>query len=433
MTTEPELALKLTERGVVFERPIKETGEVIKFEASYIQTSIGRPHAVVTLVLNTRLLAYSHISLTKDEDRTRLANSAYSMLEDAPIREGAYPKKFLKHDLDIFCRDVWPIWVAAREGHLVEGGGELKITMVLKPFVIEGGGTILFAPPGAGKSWTLMAMMVAIDAGLTKPWECIQRDVLFVNIERSAKSIQRRLARVNVALGLPANRPLRILNARGKSLKDIEEPIIKTIRDHDIKVAGLDSMSRAGYGELGADKVANAIVDVLNDLVETWVAIGHAPRADASHIFGSIHFDAGADMMVKLASEQRGTTLGISLLLTKANDTPTGARQLLGYDFDSDGLTNIRVSGETEFAALAVEAGKPMPVLEQLLRTIDTLGGEATAGVLAEQTGHHRSYVSDLLHSSSVIKSRREGREVLFARVDPPSWLQPGAEEEPPF
>ena len=433
MTEQEPPALKLTERGVVFERLIEETDETLKFEASYIQQSMGRPHAVVTLVLGSRLLAYSYISLTRDEDRTRLANSAWVMLEDAPIRESAYPKKFLKHDLDIFCRDVWPEWVAAQEGQLVEGGGELRVRMILKPFVIEGGGTILYAPPGAGKSWTLMAMMVAIDAGLQKPWETTQQPVLFVNIERSADSVRRRLAQVNKALGLSSNRPLRILNARGKSLRDIEESIVKTIHDHGIKVLGLDSMSRAGYGDLGADKVANAIVDTLNNLIGTWAAIGHSPRADATHVFGSIHFDAGADMMVRLASEQRGSTLGLSLLLTKANDRPTGARELLALEFDSDGLTGIRKSGETEFAALAVEAGRPMPVLEQLLRTIDMLGGEANATVLADSTGHQRSYISDILHTSGVVKSRREGREILFSRVDRPSWLEPGAEEEMPF
>jgi hypothetical protein len=67
-------------------------------------------------------------------------------------------------------------------------------------------------------------------------------------------------------------------------------------------------------GDLTENGAGNKIVDALNGMAETWLAIGHTPRASAEHVYGTVHFDAGADLMVKLTSEQdEDGPLGISL------------------------------------------------------------------------------------------------------------------------
>ena len=417
-----ELKLEKTDRGFKYERLIPETSEIVRFEAAHITDSNGRPHAVISIILNTRILAYTYMSLARDEERVRLANSAYRMFEsDSPVRAEHYSKEFLKHDLDLFAREVWPAYVNASKGEMMAGDvSPSESVLVLDPYVIRGGGTILYGPPGMGKSWTLLLWLVSIDAGKQWPWATVQTPTLFVNIERSSDSVARRLGAVNAALDLPRDRPLLTLNARGRSLKDIEEALATTIYEHNVGLVGLDSISRAGFGELGGDKTANAIVDTLNNLCATWVGIGHSPRNEATHVFGSVHFDAGADMITRLASEQRGNVLGVVLNLDKANDVPKGAKQLFAYEFDKTGLTSVRMSTASEFADLEeAVGGSHLSVEDVVMQGLENLGGKATASQISIRTGKDRSSVSAILskgREDGTLASSQDGRDVYYER-----------------
>ena len=86
---------------------------------------------------------------------------------------------------------------------LIRGGlPDIPVDLMLGNYIIKGGGTILFAPPGRGKSWIGLLMACSVDSGVSDVWDVpTARKCLFVNLERSAESVQRRLGLVNTAMG----------------------------------------------------------------------------------------------------------------------------------------------------------------------------------------------------------------------------------------
>tara|TARA_Y100000034_G_scaffold114710_2_gene151099 strand:+ start:28 stop:681 length:654 start_codon:yes stop_codon:yes gene_type:complete len=210
-----------------------------------------------------------------------------------------------------------------------------------------------------------------------------------------------------------------MLNARGHTLVDVRDAIRKVVEEHGVEVVFLDSISRAGMGDLTGNREANAIIDVLNNVAPTWVAIGHTPRQDDSHLFGGVHFDAGADIMVKLASEATPTSLGIALEITKANDSGKPRRpEHIALDFEEkQGLIGIRRPGAAEFSNLSL--GTKLSFKEEVASYLLDVG-EATASTIAQGIGRNRSNIAHLLsQDKSFVWRRRTPQGVLYALSTP--------------
>jgi hypothetical protein len=388
-----------------------ENEVTIRFIAEEIRKTSTGVHARISAALNTTLLAWTNGNVERDEDRVRFINSAYTKIGD--VTKAVYPKEHFKHDYDLFCRSLWQLHVEG-QAPIAEGGSEepFSLNFALRPFILEGGGTAIFGPPGKGKSYTLQTMAVALDAGLQFPWESEARRVLFINLERSRKSVRWRLGNINAALGLPRNRPLLVLHARGRSLFDILDVARDSIAKNGVDVVFLDSISRAGMGDLTENNPANKIVDAMNGLCETWVGIGHSPRADDKHIFGSVFFDAGADIMVQLQSERRNHELGVSLRVTKGNDISDVAPRFVVFQFGENGLSAIRTPASGEFAALQAEQGPRGK--EEELRDYLLEAGNSTATDIANALGGQRNTWSAIANHMSDITSSKRGRDVYF-------------------
>lgn len=396
-------------------RPIGTAGLVLCMRAEQVHEERTGIHAKLSILQGERLLTYSVLNVDRSEDRIRLANHAHKLL--APSLNGTalvYTAAFLQDDLQGFCAGLWNAHVAGDMPEMMEGELEGRPpSFVLRPYVLEGGGTILFAPPGRGKSYTAGLWAVAIDAGISTFFEVRERPVLFVNLERSRLSLRNRLGAVNRALGLPADRPMCTLNARGRALADVVPAIKRTAAERGIGCVFLDSISRAGMGDLTENQPVNRIIDSLNGACETWVALAHTPRGDESHTYGSIHFEAGADVVVQLLSEQdEGGPLGIGLQVTKENDIGKQPLRILSLEFGPGGLTAVRNARKGEFPG--IEKGRKGTlrddVREYLLRE-----GKADASETAEATGHDRSSVARVLASDSVFRFLgREGKKKLY-------------------
>jgi biotin operon repressor len=286
------------------------------------------------------------------------------------------------------------------------------------PLLVEGGGTILYGPPGRGKSYTALAIAIAVDAGVAVgPLTPLRPGrALYINLERYRTSIARRLHALNCALGLPPSRPMLVINARGRTLLDLAPAIEMTIKEHRISLLVLDSLSRAGMGSLVEDMSANRVMDMLNSWEVTWLAIAHTPRADSSHVYGSIMLDAAADICIQAITQTADGRLGVGLKVTKANDIAMSSFPVLCYEFSRDGvLTAIRAAHPREFADIDRE--RPLRLPEQLLELLHDQG-PMSAEEAAAALGCSRSYVAETMSSlerQGRLTSFRSGHRTMYA------------------
>jgi hypothetical protein len=322
-----------------------------RFLAGNIRRERTGVHAKIQLGVGTTLGTFSVFNVDKDGDRRQLGRSAHKAI--GTVLGEAYPIDDLQRDLMLFCSRLWALKLKHSEGEMLTPV-DSPVGELISGMVVEGGGTLLFAPPGRGKSYTAMLQAVSVDSGNSFLFKCKQAKTLFVNLERSAVSIQRRLYRVNLALGLSPTRSLLTLNARGKSLVDVAEAVKSTVQKYGVELVVVDSISRAGAGDLSGNREANEIIDVLNSIAPSWLGIAHSPRVDGQRVYGSVHFDAGADVIVNVISQRKQNVLGIALKVTKANDLPTGAVWGLAYEFSNEsGLISAHTASVTEFPQIS--------------------------------------------------------------------------------
>jgi hypothetical protein len=391
-----------------------DTGPTVAVIADSIRQERGSCHARIFIKVDEHTLAWTTLNTEDDPDRVRLTNSAWKHL--ALADQKAFPNADLKHFLDGFCEHLWDAYTERFEAEMMAPAEEMTPTeFALRPYVVFGGGTILFAPPGRGKSYTALLMAVSIDAGCSRIWQVpTPRPTLFLNLERAQLSLKRRLALVNLTLGLEAQRPLLFINARGKGLRDIEQAARRSVEKHGVEVVAFDSISRAGMGSLVEDRPANTIIDTLSRICPTWLALAHTPRAEEGHQYGSVHFDAGEDVGLQLLSQiGRNGTLGIGLNVVKANDIRIPPLQILAYSFDQYGLSGVRPAESGEFIMIeAKQTGDPLTDITDLLLQV----GQATASEICRTLGKARSTVSELLNrSDTFIRCGKRNKETLWA------------------
>jgi len=395
---------------------LKEISEYkLMLKGSVIRQERTGVHARLNIMINGTTLAWTNCNIERSEERVKLTNAAFAQFGESLAT--AYPKEYLRHDLDTFCIGLWDEYSTRYLPELMDGDADMMpLQFLLEPYVLVGGGTILFAPPGRGKSLTGLLWFVSIDAGISKFWDVGMAPGLYINLERSRQSMRRRLAAVNRALGLPANRKILMLNARGRSLSEVYPSCQKAIAEHQVCFIVLDSMSRSGYGDLTENKPGNALIDSLSGLCDTWLALGHTPRQDETHIFGSLMFDAGADITIKLLSESKEDgRLGVGWQITKANDLRRYPVKIYAFEFDDDsGLKAVRPAETFEFPKIT--ANQEVSVEEQMIDYIlEQDSADATATELADALKKQRTYIARLLRSSRLfVKTRTEKRSQYY-------------------
>lgn len=394
---------------------ILSTGATIFYHAEDVRKERTGVHAKVIITIDKKLLAWTSFNVERDEDRTRLANSASKAL--GSVEQEVWSSYEMKHGLDLFCAFLWEQSLGQIEVGMMTGERRREGPPYLcKPFIVEGGGTIIYAPPGRGKSFTAMLMTVSMDAGVSSLFACeTPRRGLYINIERDRFSMSDRLARINDCLGLPEDRPLHFMNQRGKSLGDIIGAAQKYVDANGIEFVLLDSISRAGLGDLNENQPVNRIIDAMNGLCRSWCALAHTPRSDESHLYGSVHFEAGMDVGVKLTtqSQNEGATVGVALTVTKANDGRVGGKPLMyALEFDESGLRNVRSASGGEF--LQLEGGGKELSPEDAIREFLTSYGQADAKEINANTGVHHTDISRILNRVSWAVRMPRGRQVFW-------------------
>jgi len=385
-----------------------DQAEQIRFEASNVRPDRTGIHARVTIFDRQILLAFDVFNVERHGDRVKLANAAFKMLGTQEV----IAQNVLKHEFDLFCEQIWSKYMALHEPTQLEGNPVESLPEFLaKPHVIKGGGALLFGPPGRGKSYTALFMGVCIDAGLNGFWDIEQAKVMYVNLERSANSIVRRLGVVNSALGLDPGRPLWVYNARGHSFNDVKDIIRDYVQKEGVELVILDSISRAGMGDLKENRPINAIADALNKVAPTWMALAHTPRGDNSHIYGSIFQEAAADIMIRLTAAQTPSELAIALDVTKCNDIQVPPSLCLAYKFDEYGVTDVRRANVSDFPDLQAQKERSFrdQIYEYLLEV-----GKANVVSISNAIGKSRQFVSPLVNSDERLGTQKDGRGIYY-------------------
>jgi hypothetical protein len=392
---------------VFFKRTVD--GHEILFTATDLRRQSTGIHARIEVYCDRVSLDFDDFNLGRSRERTHLANSCYRNLETL---EESYGKDQMLHDMNKFCKEAWPTFVQSSMPVELAGIPDTTTEFLLRPYIIQGGGTILFAPPGRGKSFTGLLMAISIDSGCDTIWPVEINKVLFVNLERSASSIARRIAQVNRALGLDAERPLLTLNARGRSLRDVRDIIQRAVKRDNVDLIFLDSISRAGLGSLTEDTTATSIIDLLNNVAPSWLALAHTPAHSEDKTFGSIHFQAGADVEMQLKSQKKDNLLGVKLTIVKENDIGKTTPITLAYEFGEYGLENVRIADSSEFMSL----DKPEDInLNDEIYHILLKTGKADATELAEELQVDRSNIARIFNTDKrFIKVGRNGRRIQY-------------------
>ena len=390
--TYPVLSLHLNGTGVVAKRDLG--GDIhLVFQAEAVREERTGIHARLEISLGNVSLAWTVCNVEKDEARLRLANRATRQLSKE--QRGDYQPDYLQHDLDYFCRHLWEVFLGQFSPQKTIGLENWEPDFLLKPYIIRGGGTILFAPPKTLKSYMALLMAQSVNTGSSKLWPVQYENTLFVNLERSHISVQGRLARVNAALGLAVDMPLHILAGRGRSLKSLVPVLERYIAANGITVGVLDSISRTGMGGLIAPEEVNPVIDMLSHLFPSWLALAHTPRVSEEHPWGGQMWDAGADILLRLksqVSERYPLLMGVVLAVSAANDMPIPAPQIWEIDF-SQGFSISRATlADYPELASAFKMSLTQQILSYLIEK-----GKATASQLSRELDRNRGQINTIL------------------------------------
>jgi hypothetical protein len=379
-------------------------------------------HALVAITAGEKVLGHDTFNLSRSEDRTRLANRAHSGL--GSMAATAYTKENLRHDLDLITLWLMRHYEQDRFGpeKIPKGTQRVNTVFKLQPYILSQAGTILFGQPGAGKSYICQAMAICMSAGINGLWGIQkQAPTYYINLERPKNTMVNRDLSLCSALNLDGPSEVDYLHARGRGLPTINASIQKWAKENPDGVVILDSISRAGLGDLNNNDTGNSFINTMNSLECAWLGIGHSPRGDASHVYGSMMFEAGQDIGIQALSERKGNLNGVALKVTKANDMRFPPISYLAMEFadDDSGLTSIREARKSEFPELSISG--PISRTQQALNFIhDQPDGAASVKEVAEGINMAISNASVMLKEGAAFQSLpKEGRTRRYRAAAP--------------
>ena len=416
-----QIEIRTNEEGEkeVFQNINTPEGIPVQFKAVDIRKEDTGVHAELSISFDD-FDTYTICNVKRDAERTRLINKAHKTFGGSQ-EEADYvlPKTELIKLFDNFCKEIWKTYIKVQSPTEVEGTNTVSsVLYTLQPHVLTGGVTIMFGKPGKGKSFTGMMMALAVQYGTNHYWHTEQGNALFLNLERPERTMPPRIGAVGKALGIE-NPVLPVLNARGSSLKDIHSVLEVYVKSNDIKFVVIDSISRAGQGDMKEDKVATKTIDMLNNLGVSWLGIAHTPKYDETVYYGNSQYEAGADVMLRHTSTVIDDIGSIALLLevTKANDMPIPKPMGLHYGFDDLGLNSIRLAKKEEVQGLYTDVN----LYRSIADLMDEFGSGISATSLGVKLNVSRKEITDqlkiMLANKSVVSVGKEGNEKTYGLV----------------
>jgi hypothetical protein len=421
---------RLVERTQVKEIPgLSFSPEEIRLEQNheagqlrYVLTDVRRErtgvHAVVSILHSNGTkppswLGHDQFNITRSEERGRLIRAVRKQM--GTLAQSAWPEAAMASDLNGVC--FWAAHHYERQRFRLEQVDPYEeptpASFALYPYLIANSGTIMFAKGGSGKSYLAMVMGICIATGNDAWWDIEQQPVLYINLERSPRSIALRDHGARKALHVMGPSGISYLHARGRGLRSIAKSALGFAEQHDHRCTVImDSVSRTQLGTLNADETANEFIDTMNSLGCTWLGIGHTARGADDHIYGATHFQYGADVEVKMLSERQESLLGINLTITKANDIALPKPSYFAFEFGESGLQKFRTANASEFPELA---GSTASAIDRAFDFItEQPESKTNTQALARGLSVSEARANIILQNRRFVKLPREGRLQMY-------------------
>ena len=375
---------------------------------------------------------FTATNLFDADKRTKISNASISELKrisfditDERIVH-SYDSTKLKIDLHSMGKQAREVVQDSTRATMAIGDPDIPFKYMVKPFLPEKSGVILYGSPKTGKSYLCGSLGISVDAGYNGIWPVEKAKVMYVNLERNEDSMRRRLGQINRALGLNPRRPLLMYNANESTLKQAYASIAKDMVEHEVKLVIIDSLTQSGYGDFNDNRVGAQVIKVLNRLIKptgaSYLAIGHTPKSDENTLLGAQSQIAGADVMVSLKSEyhQRNKKqLGIMLKMVRQNDSPPLDSPIITLEWDTLGLRTVGTGDITNFSSLMDQENDnrdPIELIEDYLQD----HGPQTVGVIHQAIVKNdkpvRNTVSQILNAWT---AEKKGTEAMFTKKGP--------------
>tara|TARA_R100000008_G_scaffold80443_2_gene62862 strand:+ start:911 stop:2221 length:1311 start_codon:yes stop_codon:yes gene_type:complete len=375
---------------------------------------------------------FTATNLFDADKRTKISNASISELKrisfditDERIVH-SYDSTKLKIDLHSMGKQAREVVHDSTRATMAIGDPDIPFKYMVKPFLPEKSGVILYGSPKTGKSYLCGSLGISVDAGYNGIWPVEKAKVMYVNLERNEDSMRRRLGQINRALGMNPRRPLLMYNANESTLKQAYASIAKDMVEHEVKLVIIDSLTQSGYGDFNDNRVGAQVIKVLNRLIKptgaSYLAIGHTPKSDENTLLGAQSQIAGADVMVSLKSEyhQRNKKqLGIMLKMVRQNDSPPLDSPIITLEWDTLGLRTVGTGDITNFSSLMDQENDnrdPIELIEDYLQD----HGPQTVGVIHQAIVKNdkpvRNTVSQILNAWT---AEKKGAEAMFTKKGP--------------
>lgn len=378
-------------------------------------------------------MAFDSFNIARQEERTRLANSAHKGFDNG--LSSVYPNDALRHDLDLFCWHLPETWENSPERI---GTPAIRISLekaavpprwLLRPMIHCGQPTLLFADGGSGKS--ILGEMIATIVACAWRENPLRLEpgaypvpTLYLDWETDEQEITWRLGAMKA--GMPSDvgfeyRPC------SRPLHDDLDRIQRIIREKNIGFIVADSLGGAVGGDLKENEAANRYFSAMRTLGCASLTMTHITKEarDKSKAspFGSAYFWNWARSVWELQKSQEPDERSVHVALhhRKANNTRLMKALAFRFEFENedDTLKEVMIKRIAIEDIAELSKGLSIPKRVLLLLKRGPLQAKDIAEELEISVGMARVAVNRLSKSGELVKLGS-------------SWAL-GVEEEPPF
>ena len=293
-----------------------------------------------------------------------------------------------------------------------------KPNWLIEPLVTDGGVSIIFGQPSAGKSMLATSALLAAVSGVAvagfDPPDQTMSSAMYVYFEGATGSWEYRrdaLGRGAGLIGPNQYAGLYDLDLRGRgTLRDLAPRIKDAIETHSCELVVIDSATSAAVDAIDPG-VASATMQIMQSWGIPVLLLAHSPKQDSETVYGSQVWTALTRLALKARSEPSAVN---ELVVTigggkPGNDLGRIAPRRITYTFGH---------GEILASSTSTEINMGPTVHDRIKEALSEHPGQS-GQELAETTGLSKSAISKTLKASpTIFIGVKQGRSKAWSLSD---------------